>query len=76
MARLVGHLDGEELHDLAEVRVDAGQEARRDHQRGLLVLDQVGHHLHDRVLDLVGQVARRVQSIAVAGSHWPAAACA
>jgi hypothetical protein len=56
VAGLVGHLDGEELHDLAEVGVDAAEEAGRHHQGGLLVLDQVGHDLHDGRLDLVGQL--------------------
>ena len=40
-------------------------------ERGLLVLDQVGHELHDRVLDLGGQPSTAAdQSTAVAGSHW------
>ena len=52
VAGLVGHLDGEQLHDLPEMRVDAAEEAGRDQQGGLLVFDQVGHDLDDRRLDL------------------------
>ena len=39
-------------------------------ERGLLVLDEVGHDLDDRVLDVVGSVDAASQSMAVAGSHW------
>ena len=52
VAGLVGDRDGEELLDLAEVRVDLAEEAGRDDERGLLVLDQERHHLHDGGLDL------------------------
>ena len=66
--RLVGGLDGQQLHHLAEVRVQLAEQPRRDDQRRLLVLDQVGHELHDGALDLVGQRrAAAVQSTAVAG---------
>ena len=74
--RFVGRLHGEHLQHLAEVRVDATQEAGRDDQRHLLVFDQVGHHLHDRRLDLGGSSNGASQSMAVAGSHWLAAAWA
>jgi hypothetical protein len=60
VARLVGGLDREQLHDLAKVRMNVGQEASGHQQRGDLVLDQVGHHLHDRVFHLVGQLDRGV----------------
>ena len=49
----------------------------RDDERGLLVLDQVGHHLDDGGLDRRAAVRRRAsQSTAVAGSHCAAAAWA
>ncbi len=53
MTRFVGRLDREHLQHLLEVRVDAGDERRRDLERGHLVLDQVGHDLDDGVFDLV-----------------------
>ena len=56
---LVGHLHGEKLHDLPEVRVDAPHEPGRHDEGGLLVLDQVRHHLHHRGLD-VGRQRERV----------------
>ena len=34
------------------------EKARRHQQRRVLVLDQVGHHLHDGVFDVVGQLER------------------
>ena len=49
---LVGHLHGEQLHHLAKVRVDAPHEPGRHDEGGLLVLDQVGHHLHHRGFDV------------------------
>ena len=68
VARLVGGLDGEQLHDLAEVRVEPAEQPGRDEQRRLLVLDQVRHDLHDGALR--SQAARSTgayQSTAVAG---------
>ena len=56
---LVGDLHGEQLHDLAEVRVDASDEPGRHRQRGQLVLDQVRHHLDDRRLDVGVELERR-----------------
>jgi hypothetical protein len=53
---LVRCLDGEQLLHLPEVRVHPGQQSGRDHQRGLLVLDEVGHHLDHGRLDLGGHV--------------------
>jgi hypothetical protein len=76
VARLVGRLDRQQLHHLAEVGVHPAEEARRHQQRRGLVLDQVGHHLDDRVLDLSGELERASHGIAVAGSHCAAAACA
>ena len=75
---LVRGLDGEQLLDLPEVRVHAGEQAGGDDQRGLLVLDEVGHDLHDGGLDVGGHrwSRSRSQSTAVAGSHCAAAACA
>ncbi len=55
MPRLVGGLDGEQLHHLAEVRVQPGEEPRRHEEGGRLVLDEVAHHLDDRALQLVGR---------------------
>ena len=52
MPGLVGGLHGEELLDLAEVRVHAGEQAGGDDERGLLVLHEVGHDLHDGGLDV------------------------
>ena len=76
VAGLVGHLHGEELDDLAEVRVDAAEEPGGHDERGLLVLDEVGHDLDDRGLDVVGQGSPASQSTARAGSHCPASAWA
>jgi hypothetical protein len=56
MPRLVGGLGGEQLHHLAEVRVQLAEQPRRDDQRRLLVLDEVGHELHDGALDLVRNI--------------------
>lgn len=55
----ISDLGREKLHDLAEVRMDPPNEPGGDHERGLLVLDEVGHHLDHRVLDVVGKVGRR-----------------
>ena len=77
VAGLVGGLHGQQLQDLAEVRMHAGQQPGRDDERGLLVLDQVGHHLDDgapRRPAVGGPPAS--QSTAVAGSHCAAAAWA
>ena len=59
MPGLVGDLGGQELNNFAEVRVDPAEEAGRDHQGGLLVFDQVGHHLHHSSFDIVGKPGRR-----------------
>lgn len=60
VAGLVGHLGRQEVLHLGEVRVHLAEEARRDDERGLLVLDEVGHHRHDGLLDGVLVVAWRV----------------
>ena len=60
VARLVGDLDRQELHHLAEVRMQPTEEPRRHQQRRGLVLDQIRHHLHHRVLDLRRMIGRRV----------------
>jgi hypothetical protein len=57
---LVGHLHGEELHHLTEVWMDPPDEPGRHDEGGLLVLDQVGHHLHHRGLDVGWQRERVV----------------
>ena len=75
VAGFVGQLGGEELHRLAVVGVDPPDEAGRHHQRGLLVLDQVGHDLDDGRFHLVGQLRRRPVD-GRSGSHWLAAAWA
>ena len=72
VAGLVGDLHREELHDLAEVRVDPAEEPGRHDERGLLVLDQVGHDLHDRVLDL-GRAASNAASQSIGGRRVPLA---
>ena len=59
MPGLVGDLGGQELNNFAKVRVDPAEEAGRDHQGGLLVFDQVGHHLHHSSFDIVGKPGRR-----------------
>jgi hypothetical protein len=41
------------------MRMDAGEESRRHQQRRRLVLDQVGHHLDDRLLDRRRELERR-----------------
>ena len=67
VAGLVGDRDGEHLLDLAEVRVDLAEEPGRHDERGLLVLDQVRHHLDDGVLD-----ARAVRRSAPSSRwRWP-----
>ena len=38
----------------------SSHKARRHDERRVLVLDQEGHHLHDRVLDGLGQVHRLI----------------
>jgi hypothetical protein len=59
VAGFVSRLNREHLQHLAEVRVNASQEARWDNQRDLLVFDQVGHHLHHGSFDLRWQVEGR-----------------
>ena len=58
MTGFVGGLDGEELHHLAKVRVELGEEAGGDEQRRGLVLDEIRHDLNDGVLDRGGELAR------------------
>ena len=47
VARFVGALDREQLHHLAKVRMQLGDEPARNDQRRRLVLDQVRHDLDD-----------------------------
>ena len=58
MSRLVGHLDGQRRLQLAVVRVQLAQEARRHQQGRVLVLHHVGHELDDGVLHRRGQLGR------------------
>ena len=60
VARLVGGLHRQQLHDLAKMRVNPGQESRRDDQGGLLVLDEVGHELHHGMFDIGGHTSAGV----------------
>jgi len=60
MPRLVGALQRQQLQHLAEMRMDLPQVACRHQQRGVLVLDEVRHHLHDCSLDGVRQLEGRV----------------
>ena len=59
VASLVGSLGGEKSADLPVVRMHAAQESGRHQECGLLVLDQIGHRLHDGGLDLWGERRRR-----------------
>ena len=64
VAGLVGALQGQQLHHLAVVRMHLPEVTGRHQQRGVLVLDQVGHHLHHggfhgrRQLELGGPIHR------------------
>lgn len=68
MASFVGHLNGQHADHLPEVRMDPAEEPGRDRQGGMLVLHQVGHHLHhcrlplDRKVDgsVPGNSRRRI----------------
>jgi hypothetical protein len=53
MSGLVSNLSGQEGNHLAVVRVDATEKSGRNKQSGLLVLDEVGHHLYDSGFHLV-----------------------
>ena len=56
VARLVDDLRGQEHHDLGEPRVDPRDELRRDVERRVLVLGEVGHDLAHRTLHVDGQL--------------------
>ncbi len=56
MARFVRALYRQQLHHLAEVRMYMAEMTCRHQQRGVLILDQVGHHLHHCIFDLVRQI--------------------
>ncbi len=51
VAGFVGGLDGEDLHDLAKMRVQPCQHARGDQQSRRFVLDEIGHDLDDGAPD-------------------------
>ncbi len=53
MASFVGDLRCQQLHDLTKVRVEPAKHSGGQQQRRLLVLDEIGHRLHDGGLEVV-----------------------
>ncbi len=58
MARFVGALYRQQLHDFTEMRMHLAEMTRRNQQCSVLIFDQISHHLNDSILDILWNIDR------------------